>query len=421
MTDTSHEPLETKVAFAPGDAAQAEAVHDEMMRAHAAFTESNDARLAEMEARGQADVLLEEKLARINAALDAYEKRLNTLAQRAARLPLAHAAHEEESAAEEHKAAFERYMRAGDASRLQRLEEKALSAGSDADGGYLVHEELERTIGHMLSEVSPIRAVAGHRRISAGVYRKPYAVSRPATGWVSETASRPETAAPQLAELRYPAMELYAMPAATQTLLDDAAVDIGQWLADEIITAFAEQETDAFVNGDGSSRPQGFLSVPTVADSGWSWGKLGFLATGVDGDFPASHPSDVLIDLVYALRSGYRQNAVWVMNRRTQNVIRKFKDANGNYIWQPPASASARPTLMGFPVVEVESMPDIAAGAAAIAFGDFRRGYLVVDRSGVRILRDPFTAKPYVLFYTTKRVGGGVQDFAAIKLLKFAA
>ncbi len=409
------------MAFAPADTSEAESVHEDMLRAHAAFTESNDARLAEMDKRGRVDVLLEEKLARINAALDAHEQRLNALARRAARLPLTHAAHGEDGGDDEHKAAFERYMRAGDASCLRRLEEKALSAGSDPDGGYLVHDELERTIGRMLDEVSPIRSIAGHRRISTGVYRKPYAVSRPATGWVSETAARPETTAPQLAELRYPTMELYAMPAATQTLLDDAAVDIGQWLAEEIITAFAEQETDAFVNGDGSSRPQGFLSVPTVAESGWSWGKLGFLATGVDGDFPASHPSDVLIDLVYALRSGYRQNATWVMNRRTQNTIRKFKDANGNYIWQPPASANARPTLMGFPVIEVESMPDIAAGNAAIAFGDFRRGYLVVDRSGVRILRDPFTAKPYVLFYTTKRVGGGVQDFAAIKLLKFSA
>ena len=419
MTDTTNA-LETKVSIAPADAAEADAAHERLMRAHAAFIEANDERLAETETRGTADALLEEKLTRISEALDAQERRLHELARRAARLPLSAAAHATPAEEDERKTAFEHYVRRGDASRLQRLEEKALSAGSAPDGGYLAHDELERRVERLLADASPIRAVAGHRRISAGVYRKPFATTRAATGWVGETAARPQTATPTLAELSFPAMELYAMPAATQTLLDDAAVDISQWLAEEVITAFAEQETDAFVNGDGITRPQGFLSVPVVDDTTWSWGNLGRVKTGVDGAFPASNPSDVLIDLVYALKSGYRQNAVWMMNRRTQAEIRKFKDANGDYIWQPAASPNARPTLMGFPVVEVETMPDIGIGAHAIAFGDFRRGYLVVDRTGVRVLRDPFTAKPYVLFYTTKRVGGGVQDFAAIKLLQFA-
>ena len=158
-----------------------------------------------------------------------------------------------------------------------------------------------------------------------------------------------------------------------------------------------------------------------MAESSWSWGSLGFVQTGADGAFPATDPSDVLLDLVYALKSGYRQNASWMMNRRTQAEIRKIKDADGNYLWRPAASAGTRPTLMGFPVAEVEEMPDMAAGSLSVAFGDFRRGYLIVDRAGVRVLRDPYSAKPYVLFYTTKRVGGGVQDFDAIKLLKFAA
>ena len=420
MTDTTSETLETKVAISAADMPEARAAHEALLRDHAEFTQANDARLHEEEKRGAADVLLEEKLQRISEALDAHERRLNELARRAARLPLEAAAHAA-AQPDEHKQAFEAYVRRGDAARLLRLEEKALSTGSDPDGGYLAHDELERRVERLLAEVSPIRAVAGHRRISAGVYRKPFATTRAATGWVGETAARPETATPTLAELTFPAMELYAMPAATQTLLDDAAVDISQWLAEEVITAFAEQETDAFVNGDGTSRPQGFLSVPVVPDASWSWGKLGAVKTGVDGAFPASNPSDVLIDLVYALKSGYRQNAVWMMNRRVQAEIRKFKDANGDYIWQPAASPDARPTLMGFPVVEVENMPDLAAGSLSVAFGDFRRGYLVVDRTGVRVLRDPYSAKPYVLFYTTKRVGAGVQDFAAIKLLQFAA
>jgi HK97 family phage major capsid protein len=183
--------------------------------------------------------------------------------------------------------------------------------------------------------------------------------------------------------------------------------------------AFAEQEGNAFVLGNGTAKPKGFLDYTKVLESSWSWGNIGYILTGVSGALPASNPSDVLVDTVYSLKAGYRQNANWVMNRKTQAAIRKLKDADGNYLWQPPASVGQRAMLMGFPVVEAEDMPDAAANATPIAFGDFGRGYLVVDRTGVRVLRDPYSAKPYVLFYTTKRVGGGVQDFDAIKLLKY--
>ncbi|HYY83745.1 MAG TPA: phage major capsid protein, partial [Beijerinckiaceae bacterium] len=197
-------------------------------------------------------------------------------------------------------------------------------------------------------------------------------------------------------------------------------VDVDQWIADEVETAFAEQEGAAFVTGDGVNKPKGFLAEDTVDNGAWTWGKLGFVPTGAAGAFPGANPSDVLISLIYALKAGYRQNASFVVNRKVQGAIRKFKDGQGNYLWQPPASAGQPATLMGFPVVEAEDMPDMAANAMALAFGDFRRGYLVVDRAGVRVLRDPYSAKPYVLFYTTKRVGGGIQDYDAIKLLKFA-
>ncbi len=222
-----------------------------------------------------------------------------------------------------------------------------------------------------------------------------------------------------LAELQFPAMELYAMPAATATLLDDSAVNIDEWIAGEVETAFAEQEGTAFVTGDGTNKPTGFLSYTTVAEASWAWDKIGYIVTGVDGAFPASDESDILIDLVYALKAGYRQNAHWVMNRSSQAAVRKLKDDAGNYIWQPSAMAGQPATLMNFPIAESEDMPDIGSDEFAIAFGDFRRGYLIVDRRGVNVLRDPYTSKPYVLFYTTKRVGGGVQDFDAIKLLKF--
>jgi HK97 family phage major capsid protein len=215
-------------------------------------------------------------------------------------------------------------------------------------------------------------------------------------------------------------MELYAMPAATQGLLDDAAVDIEAWIAGEVDIVFAEQEGDAFIRGDGVSKPKGFLSYPTVADSAWSWGNIGYVATGTAGAWKPTGPSDTLIDTVYSLRAAHRQNGTFMMNPRTQSDIRKFKDADGNYLWRPPATAGQPASLLGFPVAEAEEMPDVAANSLSLAFGDFRSGYLVVDRTGVRILRDPYSAKPYVLFYTTKRVGGGVQNFEAIKLVKFA-
>jgi HK97 family phage major capsid protein len=198
-------------------------------------------------------------------------------------------------------------------------------------------------------------------------------------------------------------------------------VDVNQWIAEEVNAAFAQQEGTAFVTGNGTNKPKGFLAETTIADASWEWGKLGYVATGSAGALPASDPSDILVDLVYSLKAGYRQNASWVMNRKTQGAIRKLKDDGGNYLWQPAASADGKATLMGFDLVEAEDMPDIAANSLSIAFGAFKRGYMIVDRQGVNVLRDPYSAKPYVLFYTTKRVGGGVQNYEAIKLLKFAA
>ncbi len=406
--------LETKAASDDVSAA-----FEDFARAFEAFKETNDERLGEIETRLSADGLTEEKLTRIDQALDDAKRRLDRLTLDRARPPLGGDA-PRDPALGEHKAAFQAYMRTGEAAGLRRLEEKALSAGSGPDGGYLVPATVEREVLRRLAAASPIRAIASVRVISGGQYKRAFSTAGAASGWVGETAARPQTASPTLAELSFPAMELYAMPAATQSLLDDAVVDVDQWIAEEVETAFAEQEGAAFVNGDGVNKPKGFLASTMVANSAWDWGKLGYLVTG-GATFPASNPSDILVELIYALKAGYRQNAAFVMNRKTQALIRKFKDSGGAYLWQPPASAGAPATLMGFPVVEAEDMPDVGANAFALAFGDFKRGYLVVDRAGVRVLRDPYSAKPYVLFYTTKRVGGGVQDYDAIKLLKFAA
>ncbi|HVV94716.1 MAG TPA: phage major capsid protein [Hyphomicrobiales bacterium] len=419
MTTTIPVAPEVKAAQAwPGAEADA---YDAFARAFEAYRDANDQRLAEIEARLAPDVLTEEKLTRIDAALDRHKQVLDELALKARRPALGDAEARVGAQARERKAAFEAYVRRGDASAMLRLDTKAMSVGSGPDGGYLVPDETAREIGTRLSELSPIRAIAGVQTISAAVFKKPFATDGFAAGWVGETASRPQTDTPTLAELQFPAMELYAMPAATQALLDDNAVDLDQWIASEVETAFAAQETTAFVSGDGTNKPTGFLAATTVAEASWTWGKLGYVATGADGAFAGSNPSDVLIDLVYALKAGYRQNARFVMNRRTQAAIRKLKDGDGNYLWLPPAQSGGAATVLGFPVTEAEDMPDVGSGALAVAFGDFRRGYLVLDRLGVRVLRDPYSAKPYVLFYTTKRVGGGIQDYDAIKLLKFSA
>jgi HK97 family phage major capsid protein len=402
MTETETPRLEIKATAEPSFA--------DFMSAFEAFKENNDRRLSEIEKRGAADPLTDQKVAKINQALDSAKSMLDRAQLERSRPQLEGG---RPAVTDEQKEAFEGYVKRG--------ETKALSIGSNADGGYLVPADTEIEILNRLAALSPIRGIASVRQISSGTYKRPVTLTGPATGWVAETAARPETTSQTIDLLDFPTAELYAMPAATGAFLDDAAVDVGAWIAEEVETVFAEQETTAFVTGNGTNKPTGFMSATKIAEASWAWDKLGYIATGVDGDWPASNESDVLIDLVYALKAGYRQNATWVMNRKTQGTVRKLKDADGNYLWAPPATAGGKASHMGFPLVEAEDMADIGSGAFPIAFGDFRRGYLVVDRQGVNVLRDPYSAKPYVLFYTTKRVGGGVQDFDAIKLLKFAA
>jgi len=411
--------LETKATL-PQDREIKDAF-DEFLRAFDSFKSANDERLSQLERRS-ADVVTEEKVDRINAALSEQKRTLDELQLASARPALGgeyKAAPERET--RERKAAFDRYMRKGDTQGYAALEVKALSAGSDADGGYVVPDEIADTIDRVLAKSSPIRSIATVRQIGANVYKKPVTTTGAATGWVAETDSRSETDSPVLSIVDFPTMELYAMPAATQTLLDDAQVNIEQWLAGEIQIVFAEQEGAAFVSGNGTTQPKGFLSYTNVADASWTWGDLGYIASGAAGDFASSDPADALLDLAYAPKQAYRANGRWTMNRKTEAAIRKFKDTTDNYIWQPGAAAGQPATIFGYPVTEVEDMPDIAANSYSIAFGDFARGYLMVDRVGIRVLRDPYSAKPYVLFYTTKRVGGGVQNFEAIKLMKFAA
>jgi HK97 family phage major capsid protein len=388
---------------------------DTFMRAFESFKDENDRRLADIEKRGTTDTLTTEKLARLDRTLDDL-----TIKMQRPHLPTStHTSHAASTHSLAHKSAFDTYVRKGDAAALHALDTKALSSSSGPDGGYTVPPEIESRVNASLRAISPIRSIAGVRQVSGTVYKKPFSTNGFNTGWVGETAVRPETTTPTLAELAFPTMELYAMPAASPVLLEDSAVDIEQWIADEVNAVFAQQEGQAFITGNGVNKPKGFLDYPKIANASWSHGNTGFVSTGVAGAFPATNPSDKLIDLVYSVNAAYRANGSFVMSRATQSAVRKLKDAQGNYLWQPAAQAGQPSQLMGFPLIEAEDMPDVATDSFAIAFGDFKRGYLIVDRVGIRVLRDPYSSKPYVLFYTTKRVGGGIQDFAAIKLLKF--
>ena len=402
---------------------EARAAMHEMMAAFEAFKGANDARLDEIEKKASADALLEEKVARIDQAVAGAQARLDRVLSEGRRPGLDGASPSTASRSPspfhgEEKSAWDGYMKSG---QSYGLELKAGLSSASNSAGYVVPPETERAIERRLMAGSPMREIATVRTVGSGVFRKPVSTAGVTAGWVAETAARPETDPATLALLEFSSADLYACPAATQSLLDDALIDLDEWLAAEVEDAFAAQETAAFVSGDGVNKPKGFLAYATATEGTQTWGQIGTVASGAAGAFASTNPADRLIDLIYAPKAQYRPNGRFVMNRRTVSAVRKFKDADGNYIWSPATRPGETASLLGYPVTEIETMPDVAANSLSIAFGDFARGYLIVDRAGVRVLRDPYSAKPYVLFYTTKRVGGGVQNFDAIKLMKFAA
>ena len=325
-----------------------------------------------------------------------------------------------------YKSAFiDRFVRKGeDSAELKGLQAKAWSVGTPADGGYALPEEIDRSIEKLVRDVSPIRGIANVVTVGTSDYKKLVNVNGIASGWVGETAARPATNTSQLAEVAPPMGELYANPQVTQTALDDLFFNVEAELQAQLVEEFAVAEGSAFVSGNGTNKPKGFLAYTTAAtaDSARAFGTLEHIATGVAGDFAASNKADIFYQVVGALKAGYREGSNWVMNKSVLFEVLRFKDTTGQYLWQPSIQDSGLGIrLLGFGIVEAEDMPAKAANALSIAFGNFRRGYTIVDRIGMRMLRDPYTNKPYVGFYTTKRVGGAVVNSEAIKLVKFAA
>lgn len=317
-----------------------------------------------------------------------------------------------------HQKAFNAYVRSGDDDGLRGLEldGKSLSTAVNSDGGYLVDPATSETVQSVLNSTASIRSIASVVNVEATSYDVLVDHGDIGSGWATETSNLTETSTPTIDRITIPLHELSALPKASQRLLDDAAFDIEGWLAGRIADKFARAEAASFINGDGIDKPKGFLTHTSVDNDVWAWGNLGYVPTGVDGVITAN----AIIELVYALGATYRANASFVMNSKTAGLVRKLKDNDGRFLWTDGLAAGQPAVLMGYPVLIAEDMPDAATDATAIAFGDFAAGYTVAERPDLRILRDPFSAKPHVLFYATKRVGGDVSDFAAIKLLKFA-
>lgn len=389
-------------------------------KAFDSFKAENDARLKEIEVKGNADPLLEEKVNKINADITENKRLVKELEILIARSELqGGGSNELDKAKAEHSKAFEQFFRKGVDAGLADLQVKAsLKSSSDPDGGWTVPEQMESTIDRVVGTVSAMRRLATVMNISTDTYKKLVNAGGATSGWVGETGARAETSTPALKEIAINTKEIYAMPAATQTLLDDSAVDIASWLANEVSIEFAEEEGEAFILGNGVEQPKGITNYTTVANASYTWGKVGYIASGAAATMP---DTEKLIELQHALKSVYRNDAAWLMSDATLEHVRKFKDGDSNYIWKPGLELGAPSLLLGKRVETDDNMPSIGANTYPIAFANFKRAYLIVDRIGIRVLRDPFTSKPYVLFYTTKRVGGGIVMYEAIKLLKVAA
>lgn len=380
----------------------------ELNQAFAEFKRQNDQRLKDIETKGHTSADREQKIDQLNSTISTLEaeiKSIQTAMNRSGQNGGQGSGEAEEKAAK-HSQMLQSYLRKG----IESAELKAMSVDSDQDGGFLVTPQMSSEIVKKVYESSPIRQLASVQTISTDALEILQDLDEVATGWVGEVQPRGETGTPLLKKISIPVHELFAQPKATQKLLDDASVNVEAWLAGKVAEKFGRDEATAFVKGDGVAKPKGFLSY----DAGTGFGQVEQKETVSAGTINA----DDLIALSYTLKSEYKNNAVWLAKRLTIETFRKFKDNQGQYLWQPGLNGGTQSTLLGHNLFEAEDMASIGNNSLSVAFGDFRQGYQIVDRIGIRTIRDIYTAKPYVLFYTTKRVGGGVKNFEAIKLLK---
>lgn len=408
------------------DMNEVHAATDTLARAFEEYKSVNDQRLGEIERKGTSDVLLGDQLGRMDKSINKLQddiSNVKTALRRPAR-GFAMSQTKDYDGDNEYKSAFMRYVTKGVDYDMTSLQTKDMQVISDQEGGYMVPTEMSDRIVTRQFDTTPMRQIATVMTISTEAVEMLRDTNEPVAQWVSELGTRADTDQGAIGRIRIPVQELYAQPQATQKLLDDAIINVEEWLINRVAAKFSRSENTAFVSGDGIGQPRGFLSYPTqaVADNSRTWGVLEHVITGVDGGFNSSTGSDVLIDLMHKLRAGYLPKASWLLPRAVNDLIRKFRENTSNaYIWQPGLQLGAPATLLGHPVVLSEDMQAVAPSSYSLAFGNFEEGYTIVDRIGLRVLRDPYTAAPFIKFRCNKRVGGDVVNFEAIKLLRFSA
>lgn len=384
------------------------------------FKATNDARLKAIEEKGFAPADTVEKVATINADLNKLSAEIAEVMKKANR-PSTEGKNESPEMAE-YKAALNKYMRKGDDNQLRALERKAFTSASDPDGGYLTSPEMDATIDRIASVGVSFRKLANVRTIGGQSYKKLVKTRGVSGGWVGESEDSAESTGQQWSEIEISPVRLYAEPWSPNDLLEDAEYDLEADMAEEVGTTFGEVEGTAFISGTGVKQPRGILSYTIVANASYAWNKVGYIASGAAGAFATSNPADKLIDLQHALKQAYRPGATWLMNDATLGTVRQFKDGSGAYyMWQPDTTAGFGGRLLGTPVQIDDYMPAVAANSYSVAYGNFKRAYTIVDRRGIAVIRDNVTKKGTTKFHFSKRVGGGITNFEAIKLLKFAA
>lgn len=394
---------------------------EDLQKSWADYRKTNDERLSAISA-GSGTAELEAKLAKIDADVTKNQKMVDELSALQAQVNRMNLGTGSGNDKPVHDEAFSKWMKAGESREFRA----AATADVDPAGGFFVMPEVETAITRVAMQTVAMRRLANVRTISSASLKKVISKGGASAGWVGERDTRPETNSPNVDIIEITAREMYANPAASQILLDDSYTDVASWLGEEAGVAFGELEAAAFINGNGPLSPRGILSYDIVANANYAWGKIGYTATGAAGAWAATDPADKLVDLVHTLKPKYRANGAFLMNDLTMASVRKLKQTTGagsmnSYLWEPSFQAGQPARLLGYPVYSDDNMPDIAANKYSIAFGDFRAGYQIVDRAGISVLRDPYTLKGFVQFYTTRRVGGGVVNYEAIKLLKFAA
>ena len=343
-------------------------------------------------------------------------------------------------------AGFDHWVRKGDEGMLRQSQALAAKAENDfaefglkdlstvvnADGGYMVHPEVESEMIDIILDTSPMRQIARVHEIGTKELEIPVNKRGASAAWITELATRVATLTSEIELIKFGVSEIYALPAVTLSILEDAEFNVEAWLTNEVVTAMNIAENTAFVAGDGVKKPRGFTTVDKVEDDSWTWGKLGYKLTGKSGGFnvsapgssvgptPATNGADCLFDLIYAFKAEMRANLDWTMRKSTLREVRKLKDGDGKYLYKDEMTQSGLVTmLLGYPTMEFEDMPAIGADQYAIALGDFSQGYLITDRIGLQVRRDEASNPGFVVFHFRRRVGGDVRDYQAIKFLKF--